>query len=105
MSTRASPEKDLRKYVKQELKKIIDKRPEFKKRLIQRGVYGIYVSTATKYLVKNYSDCIELKLDCIAYVPHPIDATMCWRNTKQGHNYWRGINYMGYLSDGFKRKK
>lgn len=105
MSTRASPEKDLRKYVKQELKKIIDRRPRFKDRLIQRGVYGIYVSTATKYIAENYSDCIEDKLWLIAKSSHPISATMCWRNTKQGHNYWSNINDMESLSDGYIRKK
>lgn len=105
MSTRASPEKDLRKYVKQELKKIIDRRPEFKDRLIQRGVYGIYVSTAAKYIAENHSDCVEDKLYFIAKSSHPIDESMCWRHTKQGHSYWRDINNMGSLFDGFNRKK
>lgn len=105
MNTRASPEKDLRKYVKQELKKIIDRRPEFKKRLIQRGVYGIYVSTAAKYIAENYSNHIEDKLHFIARSPYPIDESMCWRNTKQGHSYWSNIDSMGNLFDGFNRKK
>lgn len=105
MNTRASPEKDLKKYVKQELKKIIDRRPEFKDRLIQRGVYGIYVSTAAKYIAENYSDCIEDKLCFIAKSSHPIDQSMCWRRTKQGHSYWSNIDHIGGLSDGFERKK
>lgn len=105
MSTRASPEKDLRKYVKQELKKIIDRRPEFKNCLIQRGVYGIYVSTAAKYLAENNSDCIEDRLCYIAESSCPINESMCWRYTKQGHSYWSRINDVGYLSDGYMRKK
>lgn len=106
MNTRASPEKDLRKYVKQELKKIIDNRPKFKARLIQRGVYGIYISAATKYISEVDSVInIEHRLNDIARNTHPINVSMTWRCTKQGHDYWRGINYMGRLSDGYIRKE
>lgn len=106
MSTRASPEKDFRKYVKQELKKIIDSRPNFKARLIQRGIYGIYISAATKYIseIDRVTE-VEYKLNNIARTTHPIDVSMTWRCTKQGHSYWQAINNMGSLPDGYMRKK
>ena len=98
--------KNLRKYVKQELKEIIDKRPKFKQQLIQRGVYGIYVSTATKYICKQYSKDVEYKLDCIAINSTPIDSSMCWKHTKQGHDYWQNINNeFSWIKDGFTRHK
>lgn len=106
MSTRASPEKDIKKYVKQELKKIIDSRPKFKARLIQRGIYGIYISAATKYISEiNRALEVEYRLNRIARDSHPIDVSMTWRCTKQGHSYWQVINNMGSLSDGYMRKK
>lgn len=105
MSTRASP--DLKKYVKQELKEIIDKRPKFKQHLIQRGIYGIYLSTASKYIC-NYRSAIDIehKLDIIAISGVPIDSSMCWSRTKQGHAYWSAINCkFPYMRDGFTRHK
>ena len=106
MSTRASPEEVLKNYVKQELKKIIDSRPNFKARLIQRGVYGIYISTATKYISEiNRALEVEHRLNNIARNTHPIDVSMTWRCTKQGHSYWQEINNMGSLYDGYTRKK
>ena len=105
MNTRASPV-DRKKYIKQELKEIIDNRPKFKARLIQRGIYGIYISAATKYIseIDNINN-IEHRLNSIARNTHPIDVSMTWRCTKQGHSYWQVINNMGSLSDGYMRKK
>lgn len=106
MNTSASPEKDLKKYVKQELKKIIDSRPKFKARLIQRGVYGIYISAATKYISEiDRTTEVEHRLNNVARNTHPIDVSMTWRCTKQGHSYWQEINNMGSLCDGYTRKK
>lgn len=106
MSTRASPEETLKKYVKRELKKIVENRPEFKAHLIERGVYGIYISAATKYISEiDRALEIEYRLNNIARNAYPIDVSMTWHCTKQGHDYWRGINYMGRLSDGYIRKE
>ena len=106
MNTRASPV-DRKKYIKQELKEIIDNRPKFKARLIQRGVYGIYISAATKYISSEITNPynIEHRLNSIARNTRPIDVSMVWRCTKQGHDYWRDIDNMGNLSDGYMRKK
>lgn len=105
MNTRASPKEILKNYVKRELKKIVDNRSEFKAHLIQRGVYGIYISTATKYISEIDRAEIEYTLNQIAKDTCPIDASMIWRYTKQGHSYWSRINDIGRLSDGYIRKK
>ena len=104
MSTRASPEGILKSYVKQELKKIVENRPEFKAHLIQRGVYGIYISAATKYISEiDRALEIEYRLNNIARNAYPIDVSMTWFYTKQGKPYWRAINKE--LNDGYIRKK
>lgn len=105
MNTRASPV-DLKKYVKQELKEIINKRPEFKQQLIRRSIYGIYISTTTKYICSQNPDGIEYRLNRIAESSNPIDTSMVWSYTKQGHAYWNDINYeFPCMTDGYMRKK
>ena len=99
MSTRASPEESLKSYIKRELKKIVENRPEFKAHLIQRGVYGIYISAATKYISEiDKAFEIEYRLNNIARNAYPIDVSMTWVCTKQGKPYWRAINKE--LNDG-----
>ena len=86
--------KDPPQQRKSKIKKLI--REELNKNPVLRDnkAEGKFIKELTDKIIRHgWGDRIAKEHICIALNSNnPIDMAMTWRNTKQGHEYWRKIN-------------
>lgn len=92
------PPKDPPEERKSKIKKLIreglNKNPVLLNVLKENKAEGKFIKEFTDSVIRNgLSDKgIETKIRYIINSKSPIDLALTWRNTKQGHEYWRKIN-------------
>lgn len=72
----------------------LNKNPVLSNVLRDNKAEGKFIKELTDKIIRHgWDDRIAKEHICIALNSNnPIDMAMTWRNTKQGHEYWRKIN-------------
>lgn len=92
------PPKDPSEERKSKIKKLIreelNKNPVLQNILRDNKAEGKFIKEFTDKIIHySESDIAVRKNICYSInSKHPIDFAFTWRNTKQGHEYWRKIN-------------
>lgn len=83
-------ERKSKKLIREEL----NKNPVLSNVLRENKAEGKFIKELTDKIIRHgWGDRIAKERICIALNSNnPIDLAMTWRNTKQGHEYWRKIN-------------
>ena len=91
--SRDDPEKQaIHSEIKKKVKEVVNSRPEFREFLEKNKVYGKFIKNATKRMEQYNQYNRHFYINRIAPAIRPIDVAFIWRNTPQGHEFWRKLN-------------
>ena len=88
------PPQQRKSKIKKLIREELNKNPVLSNVLRDNKAEGKFIKELTDKIIRHgWGDRIAKEHICIALNSNnPIDMAMTWRNTKQGHTYWRKIN-------------
>lgn len=88
------PPEERKSKIKKLIREELNKNPVLSNVLRDNKAEGKFIKELTDKIIRHgWGDRITKEHICIALNSNnPIDMAMTWRNTKQGHEYWRKIN-------------
>ena len=88
------PPEERKSKIKKLIREELNKNPVLSNVLRENKAEGKFIKELTDSVIcYGWGDRIAKEHICIALNSNnPIDMAMTWRNTKQGHEYWRKIN-------------
>lgn len=88
------PPEERKSKIKKLIREELNKNPVLSNVLRDNKAEGKFIKEYTDRIIRHgWGDRIAKEHICIALNSNnPIDMAMTWRNTKQGHEYWRKIN-------------
>ena len=108
---KAFQEQERKQKIKRKIREELSKNPVLSQFLQECKSEGKFIKAYTDRLLEYtwYSDkhiCDKIEID-INHSFSPIDSALIWRNTPQGHEYWRDLSHqVDYeLSVERRRKK
>jgi hypothetical protein len=102
-----SEDKDIKKKeIKKKIREELSKNPTLSNILKQNKAEGKFIKEFTDQLMGyNYSPR-DIGIRITYAIKHsccPIDNALCWRNTSQGHSYWKKLNSI--VSENLRKTK
>ena len=95
LKEKSTPKRDPPSQESRERKKLlkqeISKNPKFESFLKENKVYGRFVSNFMNETEKRSSDFFKKRIGRI-HSSEPINFSLCWDDTREGHEFWRELN-------------
>lgn len=101
LKKKSTPKRDPPSQESRERKKLlkqeISKNPKFESFLKKNKVYGRFISNFMNETEKRSSDFFKNRISSMHY-SEPINFSLCWADTREGHEFWRKLNSKYYNS-------
>ena len=89
------PPEERKSKIKKLIREELNKNPVLSNVLKENKAEGKFIKEFTDTIIRNYLSSDKKMKRHISFIINsnsPINLALTWRNTKQGHEYWRKIN-------------